>query len=302
MPRRNIEAEIDRMNALREAGRVEAGAVLRKALSDRVNLVAAKAARLIAELERGDLVPELLHTFDRLMENGAERDPQCWAKNAVARSLIDLDYRESPPFLRGMRYVQMEAVWGRQEDMAQNLRGICLLAVAACTDLRREEIFRHLLEGLTDEAQTVRIEAVRALEQMEGEEAALLLRLKARMGDAEPPVIGQVFDSLLQLEHERAIPFVSGFTNGPQEIRDEAVLALGSSRLHGTVELLREKLDAARDPEFRQVILRALSSSRQESAIEFLISLVHAGSKPDAAAAREALRIHRDSPEIWNRV
>ena len=303
MAHRDIEAEIEPLNLLRDAPHAEAAAGLRKALGDRANLVVAKAARLAAELGRSDLVPDLLRAFDRLMENGAARDPQCWGKNALAKALIDLEHRDSPPFLRGMRHIQMEPVWGRLEDMAQNLRGICLLALPACADLVREEIMRRLLDGLTDPANNVRREAVRALEQMEGEESALLLRLKARLGDEEAAVVGQVFDSLLKLERGRAIPFVAAFLGSPAtEVREEGALALGASRLDGTVELLRGALEAAPDPDFRRVLLRALSSSRQEDAIELLLALLREGSRADSAAALEALEIHRDSPEIWNRV
>ena len=84
MAHRDIEAEIERLNLLRNAAHAEAAAGLRKALGDRANLVIAKAARLAAELGCRDLVPDLLRAFDRLMENGATRDPQCWGKNALA--------------------------------------------------------------------------------------------------------------------------------------------------------------------------------------------------------------------------
>ncbi len=297
MPHRDVEGEIERLNGFRDAAPAEAGAAIRKALGDRVNLIVAKAARLAAELKRTDLIPDLLRSFDRLMQNGAERDPQCWGKNAIAKALVDLDHRDSAPFLRGMRHVQMEPIWGKLEEMAQNLRGICVLALAACDDLRREEVFRHLVDSFTDTSHTVRVETVRALEQMEGEESALLLRLKARLGDEESPVIGQVFDSLLNLERRRAVPFVAGFlASGSSETRQEAALALGISRLEGTVEILLEAFNRAREPELRQAILRALGSSRHESAIEFLEKVAHGRSRSDAAAAKEALELVGRTP------
>jgi HEAT repeat protein len=291
MAHRDVQGEIERLGRLREAAPGEAGAALRKALGDRVNLIAAKAARLIGETNRRELIPDLLRAFDRLLEKGAERDPQCWGKNAIAKALVDLDHREAAPFLRGMRCVQREPVWGKLEDMAQNLRGTCVLALAACTDIRRDEILRHLVDALADAAQTVRIEAVRALESMEGDESALLLRLKARLGDEEAPVIGQVFDSLLKLERERGVAFVSQFLrNGTPEIAGEAALALGISRLPGTVEMLREAYASAQS-DLRQVILRALGASRSEAAIGFLRTVVQSGPPLDAAAAREALEL-----------
>jgi hypothetical protein len=277
MPHRDIQGEIERLGRLRDAAPGEADAALRKALGDRVNLIVAKAAKLIGEMNRRELIPDLLRAFDRLLDKGAERDPQCWGKNAIAKALVDLDHREAAPFLRGMRCVQMEPVWGKLEDMAQSLRGTCVLALAACTDLPREEILRHIVDVMTDDAQTVRIESVRALESMEGDESPLLLRLKARVGDAEAPVVGQVFDSLLKLERKSGVPFVAEFLqNGTPEIAGEAALALGISRLEGTVEILRAAYDVA-NADLRQVVLRALGASRHEDAIAFLKSVARGG-------------------------
>src|SRR5271157_5917367 len=84
MAHRQIEAEIDRLNSLREADPAVAIPALRKALSDRVNLIVAKAAKMAAELRLGDLLPDLLTAYDRLFEKPIERDPQCWGKNAIS--------------------------------------------------------------------------------------------------------------------------------------------------------------------------------------------------------------------------
>ncbi|HTS28637.1 MAG TPA: hypothetical protein VMH81_22355 [Bryobacteraceae bacterium] len=298
MAHRKIETEVEQLGKLREAPREEAIAGLRKALADRVNLVVAKAARLIAEMQLRELEPDLLRAFDRLFEKPAERDPQCWAKNAMANALRDLDYRESEPFVRGFRHVQLEASYGKPVDTATTLRGICLLSLPGCADLRREDILRFLVDGLTDEASTVRTEAARGLEQMEGEGGALLLRLKARLGDSEAAVVGQVFDSLLRLEGERGISFVAGFLQSSSEARDEAALALGSSRLEGGVVVLENTWESAKEPEYREVLLRALGLTRQERAREFLLRQVREGRGPDARAALEALAADRGSPEL----
>ncbi len=297
MAHRKIEQELERLGLVRQAPREEAAAALRKALADRVNMVAAKAAKLTAELEIRELEPELLRAFDGLFVDPAARDPQCLGKNAIANALRDLGYRDSPPFLRGAKHVQMEASFGKPVDTATALRGICLLSLLGCADLRREDLMRLLVDGLTDEAPTVRAEAARGLEQMEGEGAELLLRLKARLGDEEPAVLGQVFDSLLRLEGERGIPFVAGFLKS-RGVREEAALALGSSRLAKAVDVLREAWESAtRAPEFRDVILRALGVLRQERAFEFLLSLVREGRAVDAKGALEALALDRNSPE-----
>lgn len=299
MPTRRLEQELDQMNRLRGAPLAEAIPALRKALGDRVGMVAGKAAKLAAELQLAALLPDLLRAFDRLLENARERDPQCWGKNAIAKALVDLGHVESEPYLRGARHIQMEPVWGGQDDTASVLRGICMLALAACADVRRETILRTLVDGVTDPKATVRQEAVRALVQMRGDEAALLLRLKARMGDAELPVMGQVFDGILALEGEQAVPLLAGFLDPERgDSAAEAALALGASRLPPAIEVLERAWDDTRHPELRFAILRALSASRETRAIEFLTGIVKHGRPADAGAALDALSIHKDTPEI----
>ena len=107
---RKIENEIESLSHVRDLPPAEAAARLRKALGDRVNLVAAKAAKVAAEMHIVELIPDLLRAFDRFFQDAAAKDPQCWGKNAIAKALVELDYRDSAPFVRGMRHVQMEPV------------------------------------------------------------------------------------------------------------------------------------------------------------------------------------------------
>jgi HEAT repeat protein len=157
------------------------------------------------------------------------------------------------------------------------------------------------VDALADECDTVRIEAVRTLEQMNGDEAALLLRLKAISGDERSAVTGQVFDSLLALEREKSVKFVARFLESEDaEVRDEAALSLGASRLPMAVALL---IETWKNPQTRDaVLLRAVSSSRDETALSFLLDVVRDGISRDSAAAVEALALHKDSPEIQARV
>src|SRR5579872_6795460 len=143
MAHRQIDDELELLNQVRQAPPAEAATALRKALADRVNLVVAKAAKLTAELRLGDLLPDLLRAYGRLFEKPAERDPQCWGKNSLAKALVALDCREAAPYLRGIHHIQMEPVWGGEEDTAATLRGTCALALPACADITRIETLRH---------------------------------------------------------------------------------------------------------------------------------------------------------------
>jgi HEAT repeats len=301
---RRIEDEIERLSGVRDAGAGPAAtAALRKALADRIGLVIAKAAKVAAELNARELLPDLVEAFDRMLEKPVERDPQCWAKNAIAKALTSMDHRESAVYLWGARHVQMEPVWGGQEDTATTLRGICLLGLVTCSDVRREAVFRVLVDGLADPARDVRAEAARAVAELGGDEAPLLLRLKARTGDRELPVVGQVFDCLLQIEGAGAVPFLGDFLrHGSEDMRSEAALALGSSRLPEAVEALEAAWEATRDPDLRYTVARAISAARQERGFAFLLHVVKNGRAAEAQIALEALTLHRESAEIWRRV
>ena len=299
MATRKIEEKLDRLTLLRQADRSEAVAALRTALADRANVVVAKAAKIAGELELHDLTPDLVHAFDRLFEKPVETDPQCWGKNAIAITLRDFGYQSAAPFLRGLRHIQMEPVWGGREDTAQVLRAACCAALPQCADLTRDEVLRHLVDAFTDVSDKVRVDAARSIEHMGGVDCALLLRLKARIGDKEAQVTGQVFESLLRLERDGALPFVEEFLDSDDdEICAEAALALGSSRLPEALAILKKACKRARDWNRKQVVLRGLSASRLPEAIEFLLDLLKSGRQGEAAQAVDALALHRDSAEI----
>jgi hypothetical protein len=218
MPKQNVEEQLEHLNRLRHSPPGEETATaLRKALRDRVNVVVSRAAKIGAELQLQALVPDLQAAFERLFRDPVKTDPQCWGKNAIAKALKDLGCTGSGPFLRGVRHVQLEPVWGGQEDTAAVLRGTCALALVQCNDMPRAGIFRELLPVVAERSATARADAARAVEQMQGEEAVLLLRLKALLGDADARVTGQVLESVLSLEGESGVEFVARFLEDQPE-------------------------------------------------------------------------------------
>jgi hypothetical protein len=296
---RKLEDRIEQLRDLRTSASAAAETALRKALTDRSNLVIAEAAKTASELHLSILIPQLLAAFDRLFEEPVKSDPKCWGKTAIVKALVQLGYSDSPPFVRGSRHVQMEPVWAGQEDSAIHLRANSILALVQCTDLTRFEVLCSLVEAISDPADPVRIEAVRALNQLDGDDCVLLLRLKARVGDQRPLIVGHVFDALLNMERDRAVPFVTKYlTSADSELRDEAALALGSARLSAAVKELVDTWERARSGAFANVLLRAISSSRLPEAIDFLLDLLRTGTERESAAAAEALKLHQDSQDI----
>jgi HEAT repeat protein len=292
-----VEKQLEGLKALRGAALTEqSAALLKKSLADRVNLIVAKAAQICGELNAVNLLPDLKIAFERMFE---AKDPQCWAKNALAKTLKDLGVQESAVFLRGIRYVQMEPVWGGSEDTAATVRSTCAIGLTQCNDIPRDDVLRHLVDSLNDRIGTVRMDAARSLEQMGGREVLLLLRLKARVGDIDPRVTGEVLEALMQMEGQAALPFVAEFLKDTDdEVSDEAALALGASRLPAAFSMLKQAWEERPSP----VFLRAMSVSRLSEALDFLLKLLSEGRPRDAEEALHALELQKASEEIVKRV
>src|SRR5262245_39924587 len=123
MASRKLEDRLDALKQLRGTALDDShDPILRKALEDSSNLVVAEAAKLVAGQQRRGLIPHLIACFERMRNDPVKRDSKCWGKTAVIKALTDLDHSESAPYLRALTHVQMEPVWGGQEDAAIHLR------------------------------------------------------------------------------------------------------------------------------------------------------------------------------------
>src|ERR1035437_10864923 len=142
--KRSFEEQIAALDGLRQQPENDHVEPLRKALAHRNNFIVAKAADLVRDFRTAELMPELLNAFDRFFENPVKTDPQCWAKNALSRALAALEHQEADIFLRGMRHIQMEPVWGGRSDTAGTLRATCALALVPCRSLSEHDLLTHL--------------------------------------------------------------------------------------------------------------------------------------------------------------
>ena len=299
--KRAFEEQIAALDALRqqpEESRIEP---LRKALGAKNNFLVAKAADLVREANLAQLMPEMLTAFDRFFDHPTKTDPQCWAKNAISRALAAMELQDANVFLRGMRHIQMEPVWGGQSDTAGTLRATCALALVPCRSLSEADLLAHLVELLADKDKSVRLEVARAVEQVGSTSAALLLRLRAVLGADEPEVLGACYAGVLRIEGVSAIQWVSRFLESGDDSAAEAALAIAASHSVEGFNALRTCLAEARDPWFRSVVLSAIALSRQDAALEFLLDLIRQESL-DAEPAIEALLRSMPSAEIIKQI
>jgi hypothetical protein len=309
---RGFDKELAELEALNEALKAGAGPDaaqverLRKALGHRNNFIVAKAAKLVADAELFGLLPEVLAAFDRFFVDAAKSDPQCWAKNALAKALVKLEHRAKDAYLRGMRHHQLEPSWGGPSDTAGALRGTCTHALVDCPGMSDADLLTALLEPLTDTDKTVRMEAARAIAQVGGVSAALLLRLRALLGPvvedkAEPEVLGAIYSALLSLEGTRAIELVAGSLKEGDDLAAEAAFALAELRTPEALAALIERLRAGADDWFGSVLLSAIALTRLPEAMDFLIALI-ARDAHEAVAAIEAIGRIAPSAELRARV
>ena len=299
-----FDRKIQELDALRSAPSSPATAdQLRKALKDRSNFLVSKAAALAGEFGLPALIPDLAAAFDRFLTDSVKSDPQCWAKNAIAKALKDLGFDEPELFLRGLRHVQLEPVWGGREDTAATLRGACAFALVNCPRPRLE-ILEHLSDRLAmDPGKTVRTDVARAIAQLSGPDSVLLLRFKALSGDRDPEVTGQCLLSLIGMAPRDYVPFAADFLDAADpDVRLEAVAALGECHEPQAFEILKERWRTHTDPEVKRAILLSLGASRQPSAAEFLCSVVQDARFDDAATAIRALASGRFREEYRERI
>jgi HEAT repeat protein len=299
--KRAFEEQVAALDALRHQPAEGRVAPLRKALGHKNNFIVAKAANLIYEFGLKDLAPELLAAFDRFFDDPVKSDPQCWAKNAISRTLAAMELQDEEVFLRGMRHIQMEPVWGGSSDTAGTLRATCALALVQCRSLTERDLLAHLVELLADKDKTVRVEVIRGIEQVGSPSATLLLRLRAVLGSdksaaEEPEVLGACYGGILRIEGVRAIPWVRRFLAAGDDSAGEAALAIAGTHSPEAFETLQESLAKARDPWFRSVLLSAIALTRQDAALELLLELVRTESL-DAEPAIEAFLRSLPSPE-----
>lgn len=296
-----FEEQLDALDGLRQLpleARIEP---LRKALAHRNNFVVAKAADLVREFHLTQLTPEVLAAFDRFFENPIKTDPQCWAKTALSRALAAFEHQDAAVFLRGMRHTQPEPSWGGSSDSAGTLRATCALALVQCRSLAEPELLAHLIELLADKDKAVRVEVVRAIEQIGSASAALLLRLRAILGSDEPEVLGACYSGVLRIEGVNAIPWVTRFLASGDDPAAEAALAIAGTHSAQGFEVLRKRFAKEADPWFCSVLLSAIALTRQDAALEFLLELVRTESL-QAEAAIEAILRTMPSSEVTKRL
>lgn len=277
----SLEGWLERLRG--DPSRETLAEALRKAPSAAV----ARAARLARDRQIEELRDDLCDSFARFFVEPLRRDAGCLAKTAIAEALVRLEHADPAPFLRGIRWVQLEPVFGGRADTAVDLRGACAFGLAG---LGGDEPFLAVVELLADGEAPARISAARALAASGRREAPAVLRLRALLPDPEPRVLSETLLALLRCDEEAGLALAGRVIAAADASRAlAAAVALGESRLAAALPLLRDSLAHAVLPELRRGTLLAIAALRREEAFAFLLGAVGEGSPSGAEEALEAL-------------
>lgn len=299
-PSASTQVRLARVQALRE---LETGPelfdALRRALGDASEHVVARAAEIAGDRELRELEDALIAEFERLAPHGAERDKGCVAKAAVVEALVRIGSDASDLYLRAVRIVQTEPVFGGRVDTAAGMRG------AACMGLVRSahpRAYEHLAELLADPEVQARVGAAEAAEHGAPHVVVPLLRLRAVAGDPEPRVVGACFAALLDVAPQESLGFVARFLDGAaDEVQEAAALALGESRLPEALPILTAWHARAPFRDAERVALLAISLLRSEEAFAHLLGVVRDAPTGTARHALAALAPHCERETLRER-
>ncbi|MBD0335389.1 MAG: hypothetical protein ICV62_07870 [Cyanobacteria bacterium Co-bin13] len=304
---RKLEELTDALNQIRTNPTSELGlTTLRQVSNSRYGVAVAQAAQLVAQFEIYLLMPELVTAFDRFLIKPQDSDPGCRAKQAIAEALYRLEHSDETLFLKGIRHVQWEPVWGGQVDTAPKLRGTCALGLVR---MHYPAVMVELADLLADPEPEARIGAARAIAYSENEMGVALLRLRVKVGDT-PPVLGECLIALLELAPMESLPLLqellqAGRKSAPNDLGETAevaALALGESRLPEAFPILRDWWQQTVNVDLRKTGLLAIATLRQDNALEFLLNLIAEGSLRDAKDALKALSIYQQDEHLWQKI
>jgi HEAT repeat protein len=292
-----LEGALEELSAVRgDPTSTGALATLRKVLAGKSSHAAAAAANLAGEFELQALVPDLVAAFDRLLVQPLRSDPGCAGKAAIANALYRIGAAEIGVYLKGIRHLQLEPVWGGKADTATQLRGTCGLALVR---VHYPDYLVELAERLADQEAPVRKMAAQALAYSENPAAVPLLRLKALVGDPDPQVLGEILLALLAIAPAASLAFAAGFLDRPEEdVAETAALALGGSRLKEALALLTAWWERTFDPGLRRSALLAIAMLKHDDAIQYLLTHVAESAPLHAREAIRALAVYRHDPRL----
>lgn len=302
-----LKEALQKVSELRSSGSSEKNiATLGTIIKKQAGMVVAKAAEVASEWNAPELAQALHDAFYRLNETGLDGDPQCWGKTAIIKALYDLAWQDAKIFVDGCKTVQLEPVYGGKGGSATSVRTAAIQALVQLPVADTSTVMNVLTDLLADESPKVRAEAARSCAYCQPALVSPLLRLKIRVGDVEPRVLGVCFDTLLVISPDReSVNLVleyatpkslikklspKDFSPSHDVVQSEAIASLASSSLAEAVNAVANLYKTLSDMQLKRVLLTALGASSASEAFNFLCQIVKDAPVNEAKWSLEALK------------
>ncbi|MEL7052225.1 MAG: HEAT repeat domain-containing protein [Cyanobacteria bacterium J06588_5] len=302
---RRLEAELEKIKSIQRLDSLTEDDVasLQKIIRGKQPVAIPPATNLIVRHELTQLIPDMHSAFERMLTDGANKDPSCKAKWAIANTLYRLEKTGERPnadlFLSGIRHTQPEPVWGKTIDTAPPLRALCALGLVQAN---YPNVLIELADLLADPEHDARAGAARAVGYSQNPAGIPLLRLKMHIGDREPQVISECCIALLALSPQQAPLVINALNTGSEAVQELAAIALGEAKIPEALVAIKDKWKRTRDGDLRASFLLAIATLRTEDAMDFLLGLVERGNLQDAKDSLSALHIYRNTTDIWQQI
>lgn len=289
--KRGADRALDHLSELREAGQSAAAEAEVIALMGHASgHVAARAIKLAAEWRMENAIPAIEDAFERFLTNPLEADKGCFGKLAVVEAFIAMETHRPDIYWRGIRYRQMEPVWGKPEDTAPPFRAACGRALALMGHYR---VHVALAELIMDPERVAREGAVSALSWLATSKAELVLHMKVLCGDPEPLVLGECFRTLMTHWPGDAFDQVAAQLASPDpDVVEQAALAIGESRHEEAFEHLSAAYERSLS-DVKRALLLPIALVRSDEAFDFVVEKLENGPESVALAALEALDLFK---------
>jgi HEAT repeat protein len=264
-------------------------------------IVIKRVAELASQWQARSLAPDLAAAALRLAPpDGVKRDPGCEGKAAALRTLLEWDADLPDLYLQAARWVQNEPVQKGSIDTAGECRGLAAIGISATCPPNALDL---LVDLLADADHHTRAHAAIAVGNWRGPEAVPLLRLKARVGDDQPEVLGEVFAALLRSDAREQFPFVARFLEDPNPaVVEAAALAIGQARPPDALPALTAAFRQYQRHPIHSSLLMAIALLRSEASLDWFLVQLQAAPESLAMKLIDALGIYRNDARVADRI
>jgi HEAT repeat protein len=230
----------------------------------------------------------------------SKRDPGAEGKQEILRTLIAWEADLPDLYRQAARWIQKTPVFGGFVDNAAECRGLAAIGIARTAS---DDALSVLVDLLTDPESITRQNAAIAFGMWRGPEAAPVLRLKARLGDENADVLGEIFLSLLRGDPRGQLSFIASYLHDAEpRIVEVAAVAIAQSRHPAALELLFETFTRMQRNPIRTSLLMAIALLRTDDSLAWLLKNLESSPPPQAVEILDALAIYKGDTRALERI